>query len=249
MPINLLPGLIAFDHQVERGKLVRISSETSAESIVGDVLEFQYNPESLTRSRSGKWEPRKRRRGTVDPPQEVRGKDGQGSSALQAESETVSLKISFDATEAILAKRDPVPEEGILPQLAFLEMISLGKEKDKGKKKRAKKDTANPIRPDELLLILGKRVFPVVMTSLSITEQKFNPSLVPIRAEADIKLNVLEPVESAYNKWIKSAFDELLEARRSAAEKATSATEQTEISAIAAALRPEQSSPGSADAA
>ncbi len=250
MPINLLPELIAFDHQVERGKLVRISSESSADNIVGDVLEFQYNPETLTRARTGKWEARRRRRGTVDSPQEIRGRSGQGSSALQAESETVSLKISFDATEAILAGRDPVPEEGILPQLAFLEMISVGKDQERGRgRQRSRRDSANPIRPDELLLILGKRVFPAVMTTLTITEQKFNPALVPIRAEADIKLNVLEPSESAYNQWIKSAFDELLAARRSAAEQATSVTRQTEISAIAAALRPEQSSPGSPDTA
>lgn len=243
MPINLEPGLIAFDYKPERGKLIRVSKESSADTFVGDVLEFQYNPETLTRARTGQWDARKQRKRPVNPPQEVRGRSGQGSSALQAESETISMKIVFDATEAILAGRTPVPDEGILPQLGFLDLISLGKDEDEKNKKKAKRDSAQPVRPDELLLVLGKRVFPVVMTSLSITEQKFNPALVPIRAEADIKLNVLEPTESAYNQWIKQAFDELLNKRREAAGLALSPISVNDITAIANALRPEQSAP------
>lgn len=243
MPINLDPELIAFAHQLVRGKLVRVSNESDATTFVADVLEFQYNPESLTRSRTGRWEPRKARKRPVDPPQEVRGRSGEGSSALQAESETISLKVTFDATEAILQARSPVPDQGILPQLAFLELISLGKEDEKQGKKKTKTEPAQPVRPDELLLVLGKRIFPVVMTSLSITEQKFNPALVPIRAEADIKLNVLEPVESAYNQWIGNAFEELLNQRVAAAEQALSVARVDSITAIANALRPEQASP------
>jgi hypothetical protein len=209
--INLEPALDALQGELIKGKLVRIDPDD--ERLTGEVLEFQYNPETITRSRSGKWDPRKKRKeGSIASPQDVRSRSGQGSAALLAESETIALKLVFDATEAILDSRPEAYERGVLPQLALLELISLGRDVDKQKKK---KDGPRPIRPDELLLVLGEaqRIFPCVMTSLTITEQKYTPQLVPIRAEADIKLNVLEPTEQAYSKWIGDAFEQVLAAR------------------------------------
>jgi len=235
MTLNLDPRLIAFDAQLERGAIMRLDPVTPAASgssggggaaqgpaaLGGKVLHFQYNPESISRSRTGKWEPRKKRRGsTVDTPQAVRQRGGQGSSALLAESETVSLKVVFDATEALLAGR--VTEEttdGVLPQLAFLEVLSTGKEGNAADRTR---ESVQPVRPDELLLILGRRrLFPVVLTSLTITEQKFLPTLVPLRAEADLKFTVLEPDESAYSGTISTAYRRLFDGRRSLSDAAS----------------------------
>ena len=67
------------------------------------------------------------------------------------------------------------------------------------KKQDKTKEVIQPVRPDELLLVLGSsRIFPVVLTNLTITEQKFLPSLVPLRAEVELKFTVLEPIESRY---------------------------------------------------
>lgn len=256
MAINLNPELVAFDHRAVKGALVRIASRHGNEpsggstTLSGDIVEFQYNPETITRTRTGKWEPRNQRRrpAEVASPQQIRGeRGGQGSAALMAESETISLKIAFDATEAILAGRqfeDDGPtaaSQGVLPQLAFLELLSLGKEGEQSRRRnRSNRESARPIRPDELLLVLGReRLFPVVMTNLTITEQKFNPALVPIRAEVDIKMNVLEPVESAYSNWIRSAFTRLFDARRVAADRA--AQPGTALDAIKQALKSPQS--------
>jgi hypothetical protein len=258
---TLIPDLIAFHHQLEKGSLIRNVTQKDAKNGDGrkgfeaDILTFQYNPETITRTRTGKWEPRKRRRRDIPTPQEVRGeRGGQGSAALLAESETISMKIVFDATEAILAGQGyagraeggqppspetPVAAKGILPQLAFLDLVSLGREEDESRK-GAKREASRPVRPDEMLLVLGpERMFPVVMTSLTITEQKFNPSLVPIRAEVDIKMNVLEPVESAYNRWVKNAFDELLRRRIEASQLLTHRDDVPSF--IANALQPRQS--------
>ena len=61
------------------------------------------------------------------------------------------------------------------------------------RRRGGRRDAARSVRPDELLLILGsQRSYPCVLTNLTITEQKFTPALVPVRAEADLKLNVLE---------------------------------------------------------
>jgi hypothetical protein len=99
-----------------------------------------------------------------------------------------------------------------------------------------------PVRPDQLLLVLGtERFFPVVITSLTITEQKFGPNLVPIRAEVDLKMNVLEATETAYNEWIRRAFNHLVTKRRDKAQKAYSRSNEA-LSAIGRALNPPQPS-------
>jgi len=242
MPIDLNPALLAFNHSIEKGALVRIDPANTTE-FAGDMLYFQYNRETMTRTRTGQWEPRQQqRRATTAPPQDVRGeRGGQGSAALRAESETIAMKISFDATEAILAGRaypngGSAAALGILPQLAFLEVVALGKE-SQDTRSQSRRDSARPIRSDELLLVLGRqRMFPVVLTSLTITEQKFSPTLVPIRAEVDLKMNVLEPVESAYSRWIKSAFDQLLKNRQDRMGEAAASGAVPDV--IARALRP-----------
>ncbi|MGS2617478.1 CIS tube protein [Micromonospora sp. LZ34] len=252
MALNLDPRLVAFDAQLERGAIMRLDPAGTASSasggrsggsspagspasqaspaLSGKVLYFQYNPETISRTRTGKWEPRKKRRGlTVETPQAVRQRSGQGSSALLAESETISLKVVFDATEALLARRiDAERTDGVLPQLAFLEVLSTGKE---GNAANQDRETVQPVRPDELLLVLGRRrLFPVVLTSMTITESKFLPTLVPLRADADLKFTVLEPDESAYSGTISTAYARLLSGRATLSSAA--AAEDAVVSAI-----------------
>lgn len=246
MPRNLDPQLVAFEGALERGAILRLERPgdtrqggTGAgqnDELAGKVLRFQFNPETITRTRTGKWEPRKKRRGAkIASPQEVRTASGQGSSGLLAESEQISLRVTFDATEAVLAGRTG-SRHGILPELAFLELASIGREGNEGNRDREK---VQPIRPDELLLVLGaERIFPVVLTGLSITEQKFLPTLVPLRAEVELKFNVLEPAESAYRQWIGQAFDRVM--RKRVAMSAAAERRGDVLTAIADALQPPQ---------
>lgn len=228
MPRNLDPQLIAFEAKLERGAILRLAEPakgapkggSAEEKLAGNVLRFQYNPETITRTRAGTWEPRKKRKGLKAPsPQDVRLRSGQGSSSLLAESEQITLRVTFDATEAALAGRaGSTPEKGVLPELAFLELASTGKV---GPEVKQGAETVQPIRPHELLLILGReRMFPVVLTNVTITEQKFLPSLVPLRAEVELKFNVLEPYEASYSRWISVAFDQLLRKRQEASQLA-----------------------------
>ncbi len=226
--MNLDPRLVAFEAGLERGALMRIDTDagagaggaTESAALGGKVLPFQFNPETITRTRSGQWDPRAKRKGQrVASPQEVRSRAGQGSSALLAESEQITFKVVFDATEAVLAGRQDAVDNGVLPQLAFLELISAGRPSPSA---GTEEETVQPIKPDELLLVLGSsRLFPVVLTTLSITEQKFLPSLVPLRAEVDLKFTVLEPVESAYSVWIDAAFRRLAQNRETRLELAS----------------------------
>ena len=158
-----------------------------------------------------------------------------GSGAVNAESEQITFKLVLDATEAILGRRPQAAETGILPELAFLEIGVRGQENTapapaKGAKPGQK---AQAVRPDEMLLVLGGRAYPVVITSLTIIEQKFLPTLVPVRAEVDLRLNVLESGESAYRQWISTSFTDLMRQRTEAAAVADFGGE---LQAVTAAL-------------
>jgi hypothetical protein len=235
-PRNLDPQIDALGHRLEHAALVRIpqpgpaGDKAAAPAGIPEhqVLRFQYNPETLTRSRQGSWEARKSRRAGVSPPQESRTeRGGMGSGAVNAESEQLSFKLVFDATEAILAGRPDAGATGVLPELAFLEVGVRGQEGPpapapaRGGAAAKPGQKAQPVRPDEMLLVLGGRAFPVVITSLSITEQKFLPTLVPVRAEVDLRLTVLESGESAYRQWISTSFGALMRQRTEAARAVT----------------------------
>jgi hypothetical protein len=256
MPYNLEPRLDALESALERGALMRIdrsaasfqataSVTDSGATITGStssgqqVLQFQFNPETVTRTRAGQWDPRvKRQQAKIPPTPEVRADASMGSSALLAESEQISLKIVFDATEALLAGRPEASTTGILSQLAFLEIISEGREgtAEDPKKADKTKEVVQPVRPDELILVLGAaRLFPVVLTNLTIVEQKFLPTLVPLRAEVELKFTVLESDEARYSTLVNAAFEQVKRRRIAAA---TDASAPSLVDKIWAAIEP-----------
>jgi len=213
-PSEHLPSL-------SRGAIVRVSpdrlaADAAVPSNQRDLptasLVFQYNPNTVTFSRAARWEARSRRNARIGSPQDVRARSGSGSSHLLAESETIGFKLIFDATEDILRGQ---AANGIVPELSFLQNVSLGRSRARGEVSDDLHRTS-AVRPDELILVLGhRRAFPVVMTNLTIVEQKHTPRLVPIRAEVDLKFNMLEPVDVTYNTWVSDAFDQVFENRRS----------------------------------
>lgn len=216
-----------------RGMLLRVEPPAGEETgdpagsdfagLVSRAITFQYNPETVTRARAGRWEARSRKNRGVPSLQDDRARSGAGSAHLLAESETISLKISFDATEARMAGSGG---DGVLPELAFLENTSMGRTKGRG---LLEGESTRSVRPDDLLLVLGpKRTFPVVLTNLTITEQKFAPDLTPIRAEVDLRFNVLEPVDVSLNRWVAEAFNLVVQKRTTLSQQVEQATSVAE---------------------
>lgn len=261
-PRNLGPVLPALPQRLERGALVRISAPApGAAAAAGQppqVLYFQYNPETVTRTRQGTWEARKQRRSGVAPQEARTERGGMGSGAVNADAEQISFKLVFDATENVLAARRGAETTGVLPELAFLEVAVRGSAAPAtsstaatgataGAKAKKPGQAAQPVRPDELLLVLGGRAFPVVLTNLTITEQKFLPTLVPLRAEADLRLTVLEAGDSAYRQWIGTSFAALLAQRTAAAAVAVTAGPLQAVTAALAAAG--TATPGATSAA
>lgn len=229
MPQSLDPQLVAFEQQLYKGALVllpRAQSDTGA--LTGKVLRFQYNPESINRTRSGEWVNRNQQQSKRSSPSKQADKlaSAQGGSSLLSKAETISMKLVFDTTEQLLrggeadssvlssATSEGMPNEaGVLPQLALLEQLGLGGDQVKLEKDK-KKDSPQPEPPSEVLLVLGPaRQFPVVVTNVTIDEKRFNAALVPTRAEVDIKMRVLEPVDVKYHGLVKEAFDQLVAKR------------------------------------
>lgn len=189
---------------------------------------FQFNPDQLTRNRSLSFSPPNEvvpvRTGEVDksgkPVIEKKPKYSslrdyhkkEHLSAIQEDQvvtvgeEGINFDIRLDATGG-LNEGDGVTERlGISPQLAALELMVLPKsESPLG----ALLDALLPMggfsftrrsNPPMVLFIWGrKRVLPVNITSLNISETEFNTRLEPVRATASVNLTVVEGMNIPYN--------------------------------------------------
>lgn len=170
------------------------------------LFAFQFNPETLTRSRTASYTPA--------------GADGSGNgcregseaqqraclSQVQVSEETIGLTLTLDATDDLNDGGGLAGQFGIGPQLSVLELMiypktdqlfgfPIGNLLGGTDQFGAAQAKTIPI----LLFVWGrKRVMPVVMTSLSITEQEYFPDLNPKRATVAVQLKVLEGFNPPY---------------------------------------------------
>lgn len=273
---KLVPAMEGFDQGLELGAILFLPDYLRTGSEPVRALQFQYNPETVTRTREGEWSRDRAKSAKGFQPQQDRFlKEGQRGGGLFAKSETISFKLLFDADDVALRGDD---DPNVLPELGFLEQIALGGDEpmktskkvakpltEKQKSDAAKKkvtgsqgktgstkgatDKTNsgpkkqyttkvqPTAPSEIILILGPRSFPVVLTSLTITEQRFNHRLEPVRAECDCKFRVLEASELKHNPPATIAFKQLIEQRSAAALKATiGGSDSDRIASVVSAL-------------
>jgi hypothetical protein len=137
--------------------------------------------------------------------------------------QTIGFEIRLDATDK-LNDRDPITENfGIAPQLATLELMTypkgeslLGAQADKlltflGVDKNKFSFTRKP-NPPLILFIWGrKRVLPVNITAMNITETEFSIDLNPIRATVAMSLTVIESnsLPYLYSKAMTEAMSAL----------------------------------------
>jgi hypothetical protein len=169
---------------------------------VPNVIVFQYNPESLTRSLEV-WDPSARDGAEATP-----GVPPAAAATAQPADppETFSLALELDATDE-LETGDPVAVlTGVADRLAALEML-LYPEGDSllddlvGAVSSALGGGADaePVprgRVPVVLFVWGPgRIVPVRVTRFQVEEQAFLPTLYPIRAKATVGLKVLTPAD------------------------------------------------------
>lgn len=149
---------------------------------VASAAIFQYNPHQLSRTltpqtMSGEGSPRESLR-LAGPPQE-----------------TISVEIEVDAADQLERGTFPATEMGVYPALSALETLIYPK--------------SSLVIANEVLLAAGiievippeapltlfiwgiKRILPVRLTQLTITEEAFDSNLNPIRATVSLGLQVL----------------------------------------------------------
>jgi hypothetical protein len=149
---------------------------------LASVIVFQYNPDTMTRTL--------RAQGSGD--------GGARSEAMRlkgAPIETIKLDVEIDATDQLERADGLATSLGIYPQLSALEMLLYPKSAlviaNTVLMALGTLEIVPPIGPFTLLIWGLKRVLPVRLTDLSITEEAYDVALNPIRAKASLGLRVL----------------------------------------------------------
>lgn len=150
---------------------------------VASVTVFQYNPDTLTRTLQA---------------QSAGGGEGDRSEATRlkgAPVETISLEVEIDATDQLENAEGTATSMGIYPQLSALEMLLYPKSAlviaNTVLMATGMLEIIPPEAPFTLFVWGPKRVVPVRLTNFSITEQAYDVSLNPIRAQVSLGLRVL----------------------------------------------------------
>jgi len=147
------------------------------------AIVFQYNPETMTRS----LQPQFSGESAVDTTDYARVKG--------APVETMRLEVEIDATD-YLASGDAVSNQvGIHPQLAQLELLLYPKSAliawNNVQINAGSLEILPPAAPMTFLVWGPRRVIPVRLTEVSVTEEQHDPDLNPIRAKISLGLRVL----------------------------------------------------------
>jgi hypothetical protein len=146
------------------------------------VIPFQINPESMSRTLEAR---------SIDA-------DGAASDHFRlsgAPNETIKVECIMDATDS-LEKGDELAETlGLHPQLAALETLIYPKSPTVIANTvllNAGTIEIVPMQGPFTVFIWGvKRILPVRISGMSITEESFDPNLNPIRAKIALEMNVL----------------------------------------------------------
>ena len=146
------------------------------------IIVFQYNPDTLTRTLTSQTSGSNADQGEVlrlkGPPQE-----------------TIKLDVEIDATDQLEQAKEPATTMGIYPILASLEMLLYPKSRlviaNEVLMNMGMIEIVPPEAPLTLFAWGAKRVLPVRLTSFTITEEAFDPSLNPIRARVSLDMRVL----------------------------------------------------------
>jgi len=166
---------------------------------VPNIIIFQYNPETLSRSLN----PWKLPEEDEEKPVEKKKQEKSTAQPFDPD-ETFTLNLELDATDALeVPEMHPVAViSGVADRIAAMEML-LYPDKEGSDLVGAIGDVLSLTSEDEpeprhsvpiVLFVWGPgRIVPVRLTSFSVEEQAFSTTLYPIRSKVSIGLSVLSP--------------------------------------------------------
>jgi len=147
---------------------------------LSSIAIFQYNPEQLSRSLA---------------PQYSEAVSGQALRLAGPPQETISANLSMDLIDQMEQGKAGPLGGGIAGYLAALEMLvypkSLLVAANQILLATGVMEVIPPVAPLTLFIYGWKRVVPVKIESISITETAHDPSLNPIRADVSLSMRVL----------------------------------------------------------
>jgi hypothetical protein len=175
--------------RLARGALVQLVEDIIG--IVPNIIPFQYNPESLTRTLTP-WNP-------FDVDQTGRGQIAPTAQPFDPK-ETISLEIHFNAADQ-LEEDDPIAKQfGVADRIAAMEKLLMPSQGLLGDLVGAAaalvglpQPPQRPTVPVALFVWGAGRILPVRVTNYSIDETAFLPSLQPLMAKISLSLEVLTP--------------------------------------------------------
>jgi len=192
-----------------RGGLVLVDPSTGT---VQRIVALQYNPDTLTRSL------------------QVRGAGAESGDHIEAlrlkgpPIETIKLEAEIDATDAMEANDRQTNEAGLHPQLASLETIvyptSSHLNATNSEAGSGSLEIAPAMAPLPLFVFGAKRIVPVRITELSITEEAFDANLNPMRAKLSLSLRVLSVDDLGFDVKGGNLFMTYLQAKEQLAARA-----------------------------
>lgn len=192
---------------------------------------FQFNPVQLSRNRSLSFSfpgAPSAEKGSGDAPQRTLRQFHGGEDNLDdlrkrqlvtVQEQTIAFDIRLDATDKLNDGNAIAEQFGIAPQIATLELMTYPKEESLlgaalgallGKPEGF--SFTRGANPPMILFIFGrKRVLPVNINSMNITETEFSTDLNPIRATVAMNLTVIEggSVPFLYSKAMTEAMSVL----------------------------------------
>lgn len=193
-----------------RGALIEYGSDFLGP--LPNVVIFQFNPETLTRT-------------LQIPPRPTGSASRETDQAGELPVEKIRLTAHFSAADALGSNNILARGVGIGPQLAALEQMVHPTGKISGLIGEAidaigdaigpgggeEEQATQPIPREKfprILFIWGfTRVLPVVIQSLSITEQQYDFLLNPIQAQVELDLDVITPDPCSDDKIAKGALE------------------------------------------
>jgi hypothetical protein len=176
--------------KLQKGALVQIIP--TLVDVEYKIVPFQYNPEKLSHTLTP-WNP-------FEVDQTQRGAQSPNVQPFDPK-ESFTLTLEIDATDD-LEDSDPMAvESGIADRLAALQILTLPSNGAHGNLRRGPQAPAGSTSEQAiratvpvLLFVWGPgRILPVRITSFSVEETLFSPSLFPIQATVSLGLEILTP--------------------------------------------------------
>lgn len=203
--MNIIPNGNINRALVQRGALIEYADVASPMS-----LNFEFNPSSITRTRSitvktGGAAGTQGGYDFQDRKEVVRASQG-----VTVNAESFTIKILLDATDRMNAGDPVASKNGVQPELDLLRsMVEPKSQGPDGMRTLAalnKSDCKAFSRQQYASVLLfkwGVHVLPVFLTQLQFDMNEYLPNLMPYRVEATLTLQVIESNNPFYNNEIK----------------------------------------------